>query len=43
MAINAVTQWPRDTWPDTAMPALRTALLAEPTDSVRQRLVDLLG
>jgi hypothetical protein len=41
MAINALTQWPRDTWPDTAMPALRTALLAEPTDSVRQRLVDL--
>jgi hypothetical protein len=41
MAINALTRWPRDTWPDTAMPALRTALLAEPTDSVRQRLVDL--
>jgi hypothetical protein len=43
MAINALTNWPRDTWPDTAMPALRTALLAEPTDSVRQRLTDLLA
>ena len=43
MAINALTAWPRETWPDEAVPALRTALLAEPTDKVRQRLVDILA
>jgi hypothetical protein len=42
MAINALTNWPRDAWPDAATPALRTALLAEPADKIRQRLVDLL-
>jgi hypothetical protein len=35
--------WPRQTWPDEAVPALRKALLAEPTDEARQRLVDLLA
>ncbi len=41
-ALRALAAWPRDTWPDDAEEALRTALWREPSDDVRKSIRELL-
>ena len=43
LAISALGEWPRDTWPEGAQGALRRLLFQEPDDKARQRVKDLLG
>jgi hypothetical protein len=43
MAIRALREWPRDTWPEAAQDALRRLLFQEPDDKAGQRVKDLLG
>ncbi len=43
LAIRALGEWPRDTWPEGAQGALRRLLFQEPDDKARQRVKDLLG
>lgn len=43
LAVRALGEWPRDTWPEGAHDALNRLLFQEPDDKARQRLKDLLG
>ncbi len=43
LAMRALGEWPRDTWPEGAQRALRRLLFQEPDDKARQRVKSLLG
>jgi hypothetical protein len=42
MAVRALAEWPRETWPDDAHNSLAALLFREPDDGVRQRVRDLI-
>lgn len=42
MALAALAEWPRNTWPDSAEDELRRLLFLEPNDKTRKRVRDLL-
>ena len=43
MALRALGEWPRETWPKEAEEALNRLLSQEPDDGARQRVKDLIG
>ena len=43
MALRALEDWDRSTWPSEAVPALKLALAREPDQEIAKRLRDLIG